>query len=223
MPLPSTARPVERPPTGPQFPPTGRVTLILIVACVAVFLWSGMGANTDKLLPLFISLSPFASPDALSEVRGGEIWRLFTPAFIHFGVPHLLFNMLGMQSLGSAVEGQNGRRFYLILIACLALATNLAQYIWVGPFFGGMSGVLYGLFSYIWLRSVCDPDSGFYMPRQTIVIALVWLLACFTGILGPIANMAHLTGLVLGALWGAVTGRLAAGRYRNLPHDVWRG
>ena len=229
MPLPSSDQPLpaDRPvrvPAGMQFPPTGRVTLILIIACVAVSLWSSLGENTGKLLPLFISLTPFGSPEALAEVRRGEVWRLFTPAFIHFGVPHLLLNMLAMQSLGSAVEAQNGRRFYLVLLAALALTTNLAQYILEGPFFGGMSGVLYGLFGYIWLRSVCDQSSGFYMPRQSIIMALVWFAACFTGLLGPIANMAHTSGLVLGAIWGAVSGRLATRRYRDLPRrQIWRG
>jgi GlpG protein len=207
--------PGRRGAAGFQFPPTGRVTLILIVACVALSLWSNLGENTGKLLPFFISLSPYSSPDGLAEVRAGQVWRLFTPAFIHFGVAHLLFNMLGMQSLGSAVELQSGRRFYIALLALLAFATNLAQYLAVGPAFGGMSGVLYGLFTYIWLRSVCDPASGFYMPRQTIVTALVWFVACLTGFLGPIANMAHTTGLILGAICGSVTGRVAVWRYRR--------
>ena len=197
------------------FPPTGPVTMVLIASCVAVALWSSLGEDVPKLLPLFISLSPISSPEGLSEVRGGQIWRLLTPAFIHFGVPHLVFNMLGMQSLGSAVEAQNGRRFYLVLLLVLALASNLVQYIVSGPFFGGMSGVLYGLFAYIWLRSVCDPASGFYMPRQTIIIALVWFAACFTGLLGPIADSAHTAGLIVGAIWGIVCGRLAARVYRR--------
>jgi GlpG protein len=231
MPLSSSDRPLSAAPApeaggqpgyparrgGPEFrfPPTGRVTLILIAACVALFLWSNLGENTAKLLPFFISLTPFSAPGGLAEVRAGEVWRLFTPAFIHFSVAHLLFNMLGLQSLGSAVETQSGRRFYLALIALLALATNVAQYIAVGPAFGGMSGVVYGLFTYVWLRSVSDPASGFHMPRQTIVIALVWFVACFTGVLGPIANMAHTTGLILGAICGVVSGRVAVWRYRG--------
>ena len=231
MPLSSSDRPLSSPPNpgfdsqpgGPappggagfQFPPTGRVTLILIVACVALSVWSNLGENTGKLLPYFISLAPYSAPGGLAEVRAGQVWRLFTPAFIHFGVAHLLFNMLGMQSLGSAVEMQSGRRFYIALLALLALVTNLAQYLAVGPAFGGMSGVLYGLFTYIWLRSVSDPASGFYMPRQTIVTALVWFVACLTGFLGPIANMAHFAGLILGAICGWVTGRVAVWRYRG--------
>jgi GlpG protein len=207
--------PARRGAPGFQFPPTGPVTLILIVACVVLSLWSNLGENTGKLLPFFISLSPYAAPEGLAEVRAGQVWRLFTPAFIHFGVLHLLFNMLGMQSLGSAVETQSGKRSYIALLALLACATDLAQYLAVGPAFGGMSGVLYGLFTYIWLRSVSDPASGFYMPRKTIVTALVWFVACFTGLLGPIANTAHTTGLILGAICGLVSGRVAVWRYRG--------
>ncbi len=188
--------------------------MALIIVCVGLALWTSLGDNTERLLPFFISLAPLQSPGGFAEVRAGQLWRLFTPAFIHFGVAHLIFNMMGMQSLGTAVEAQNGRRFYVVLLLVLALATNVAQYAAVGPFFGGMSGVLYGLFGYIWLRSVCDPASGFYMPRQTIIIAMVWFLACLVGVLGPIANVAHLTGLLLGAIWGVVAGRLAVRAYR---------
>jgi GlpG protein len=223
-----------------RFPPTQPVTLILIIASVAVTLWSfqgvdqdtlaelaikypGIDANTAKVLPLLISLFPFHSPDAFYEVRHGEIWRLFTPIFIHGGMWHLSLNMIAMQSLGSAVEAQNGRRLYIAMIAVLALATNLAQYIISGPFFEGMSGVLYGLFSYIWLRSICDPASGFYIPRRGLLLTLGFFIVCFTGLFGHIGNAAHSTGLVLGAIWGIVAGRLAVRRYRAMPRpQAWR-
>ena len=34
------------------------------------------------------------------------------------------------------------------------------------------------------------------------VIMLIWLVVCYTGWLGPVANTAHTTGLMLGGLWG---------------------
>ena len=191
------------------------VNLILIVGSVLVFALSRMGENQGPLLPLFISLYPAASPAWLLEVRHGEVWRLFTPAFIHFGIPHLAFNMLGLKNVGDLMERVHGSRYYLFLTAVLALCSNLGQYFINGsPGFGGMSGVLYGLFGYLWMRSLSDPLYPLRLTRQTVVISLVWFVACFTGVLGPIANGAHTTGLVLGAVWGLAAGRLAVGRMR---------
>ena len=189
------------------------VNLILIVGSVLVFLISNMGESTRWLLPIFISLYPSTSPECLLEVRHGELWRLFSPAFIHFGITHLGFNMIGLKNVGDPMERVHGTRFYLFLAAILALCSNLGQYFLSpggSPYFGGMSGVLYGLFGYLWTRGLPDPAYPLRMPKQTVIVALVWFVACFTGVLGPIANGAHTTGLVLGAVWGWLAGRRAA-------------
>jgi GlpG protein len=70
--------------------------------------------------------------------------------------------------------------------------------------FGGMSGVLYALFGYIWVRGRLDSSLGLAMPPNTATILLVWLGLGFTGALGNVANVAHLGGLVSGALMGAL-------------------
>ena len=142
-------------------------------------------------------------------MRHGEVWRLFTPMFMHFGIAHLGLNLLGLKNVGDAMEYVHGSRFYLLLTLVLALCSNLGQYFYTSSFgFGGMSGVLYGLFGYLWLRGLSDPAYPLRMTKQTIIVSLVWFAACFSGIL-PIANGAHTVGLALGAAWGFVAGRRA--------------
>jgi GlpG protein len=68
--------------------------------------------------------------------------------------------------------------------------------------FGGMSGVVYALLGYVWMRGKYDPASGLFVPPPTVTMMLIWFVAGWTGILGPIANMAHGAGLVLGMAWG---------------------
>lgn len=223
-PLPPTT-PDAPPPEEPQPSAPGRgvlrsnsapVNLILILGSVLVYLLSSQGENQAQLMPLFISLSPAASADWLIEVRHGEVWRLFSPAFIHFGIAHIAFNLLGLKNVGDLMERVHGSRFYLFLTAMLALCSNLGQYFINGtPWFGGMSGVLYGLFGFLWMRSLSDPAYPLRLTRQTVTISLVWFVACFTGVLGPIANGAHSVGLVLGAIWGLAAGRRAVMRIRS--------
>ena len=230
VPVPSDPQTPGRsgPPPAPAPVPAGLasapVNLILIVGSVLVAVATSLGDNTARLLPLFISLEPANSPNWLIEVRHGEVWRLLTPAFIHFSIQHIGFNLLGLKNVGDLMERVHGSRFYLFLTAVLALCSNLGQYFINGsPAFGGMSGVLYGLFGFLWTRGVFDPAYPLKMTRQTVVISLVWFVACFTGVLGPIANGAHTTGLILGAVWGLAAGRAAAKRLIGGPSDPGAG
>ena len=138
----------------------------------------------------------------LTAVRQGQIWRLFTPMFIHFNPLHILFNMLWLKSLGVTIEQQRGKLRFLLMVLLIAGFSNVAQYFWSGPFFGGMSGVVFGLFGYIWMKGKTDPASGFYMPPNIVFMMLFWFVICMTGGFGPIANVAHGVGLVTGMLIG---------------------
>jgi len=71
--------------------------------------------------------------------------------------------------------------------------------------FGGMSGVVYGLFSFIWIRGRLDPSFPYRMPQQLVTFMLIWLGLGFTGWVGPIANWVHTGGLISGAVWGVIS------------------
>ena len=69
-----------------------------------------------------------------------------------------------------------------------------------------MSGVVYGLLGYIWIRGKFDPGSGLYLHSSTVIMMLIWFFACLSGYLGQIANTAHTVGLLMGMAWGFVSG-----------------
>ena len=82
-----------------------------------------------------------------------------------------------------------------------------------GPgYVGGMSGVVYGLAGYVWLRGKYDRASGLYLDAQSVQWLLIWLVVCYTGLLGRVANTAHLTGLIIGVVWGRVSAYFAVRR-----------
>lgn len=85
--------------------------------------------------------------DSLSR---GEIWRFFTPVFLHFGLFHFLFNSLWMWDLGRRLELLLGRWHFLFFIVITGIISNYAQYYWSNEsLFGGMSGVVYALVGFI--------------------------------------------------------------------------
>jgi len=177
----------------------GVVTLALIITSVAVFLISGMGKNTQIIGPFFISEE---INGGLDEIISGQFWRLITPIFLHFNLLHILFNCMWLHSLGSQIEKKKGTKFFTTFILCTAIASNLSQFVITGPAFGGMSGVVYGLFGYVWIKSRLDPGDGFYIDPVIAMIMLGFFLVCFTGAFGGVANWAHAGGLIVGLGWG---------------------
>jgi GlpG protein len=180
-----------------RFPP---ITLALIALSVAVGLWSNFGKSVTSLLPLFI-----ADPGSqgFQSVFAGEFWRLLTPIFIHFGFLHILFNMMWLWDLGGMIEKIKGWPFFVGFVLAVGIASNVAQYLIDGsPFFGGMSGVVYGLLGYVWISGRRHPQNGFGLHQQTAVMMFGWYVLCWTGLLGPVANWAHTAGLVIGIAIG---------------------
>ncbi len=177
----------------------GVVTLALIITSVAVFLISGMGKNTQVIGPFFISEE---INGGLDEIISGQFWRLITPIFLHFNLLHILFNCMWLHSLGSQIEKKKGTKFFITFILCTAIVSNLSQFLITGPAFGGMSGVVYGLFGYVWIKSRLDPGDGFYIDPVIAMIMLGFFLVCFTGAFGGVANWAHAGGLIVGLGWG---------------------
>ncbi|MCL6502211.1 MAG: rhomboid family intramembrane serine protease [Pirellulales bacterium] len=182
----------------------GRSLLIIASICVAVF--SRFGEDIEPWVAWLAIMRVEPSGDMvlwnatpLAEVRRGELWRLVTPMFLHFSSLHLIFNMLWLASLGRQVEERHGSWSFLALVLLWSACSNILQFLFTGePLFGGMSGVNFALFCYIWLRARYDPTNHFSMPSGTVALMLAWFFICLTGWLGPIANGAHIGGLLAG-------------------------
>jgi GlpG protein len=193
----------------------GPLTFVLITISVLVAIYSKAGAAQQSIMGLFITDYTVTGEmlrwnSTLPELRHGQIWRLFTPMFIHFGLLHILFNMLWLRDLGSMIEGRQSTWRLALLVLVIAACSNLAQFYYGGPAFGGMSGVVYGLLGYIWMRGKFDPGSGLYLHSYTIIMMIIWFFACFTPIMPNAANACHAVGLVIGIVWGY----LSSLRYR---------
>ena len=154
----------------------------------------------------------------LASLKRGEFWRLVTPIFIHYGAVHIIFNVLWCLQLGRMIEGRYGSLWMAILILVTAVLSNFAQgvvpadmggapafYYQSGMLissFGGLSGVVYGMFGFILVKQKTDPKSGFFLPQSTIMLLLIWLVFCMTpfaaSLIGPVANWAHGIGFLVG-------------------------
>ncbi len=172
----------------------GPLTLVVIIACLAIYALDAIG------LPIFDEL---AFHPTLAQFTDWQAWRYVTPAFIHFSVLHLVFNLLWWWYLGGQIEQRLGSGKLFILLIVGAALPNIAEFLASGPRFGGISGVVYALLGYSWLRTRLQPDCGLAMPPALMGFMLVWLVLGFLDMLGtPTANMAHLVGLLVGLAQG---------------------
>lgn len=229
--------------TGPRQARGGGLTMALIVASIGVAILTNFGvsptgpsaamkalafnavpAELGAKLAVEHGFNPEAWALKFASIRSGEFWRLVTPVFIHFGVLHLVFNLIWLYQFGRMIEGRYGSLLLGGLCLVVAIASNFAQvavpaqYGGALPnpqdpnlmiYLGGMSGIVYGLFGFIWVRSLQDPSSGFFLPTSTIVIMVGWLFFCMVsdvgmmsdttdGVRSSVANWAHGVGLVVG-------------------------
>lgn len=175
-----------------------KVTATLIALSLIVALLSNIGSDFQLIRVLFIS----EYQQGLTEVSAGQLWRLFTPIIIHFGLLHIAFNMLWLYQLGSAIEQRQSMKRMLLLVIIISLLSNLAQFFWSGPVFGGMSGVVYGLLAYLWIQGKFNPLAGLGLDRNIAIMMMIWFVICWLGLVGNIANMAHTIGLVCGVILG---------------------
>jgi GlpG protein len=191
------------------------VTLILIAASIiATLLTSGeRGAWLQQKLSIAeLFNGPLGQGTYyanLLEVSRGEVWRLVTPIFVHFGIIHILFNMMWLLDLGRMIEVRRSSWFLLLFVLVVAVASNTAQFFMSGPSFGGMSGVVYALLGYVWMQSRFNPWSGYVLHSMTVQMMLIWFVLCLTGLVGHIANTTHAVGLVVGVAWGYIDARRA--------------
>jgi GlpG protein len=201
-----------------------RITYFLLGASILITVLTSFGQTNSRLLqrltfasPHMVALDDGQRPtegyvdivshrvmsDPLADLRRGEIWRPITPIFLHFGAMHLLFNMLWLYDVGGTIELRRGPWRYAALVLGAAVLSNLGQYVFTrSPLFGGMSGVDYAFFGYVWMKDQYEPELGMRLRPDTIVLMLIWLGLGMIGAIPHVANGAHVVGLVVGIVAG---------------------
>jgi GlpG protein len=187
------------------------LTMTVIVLSILVTVFGGLGkaqvgvGRTINQQLTFCNPADYAqsNKNPLASLARGELWRAVTPIFIHLDWLHIAFNMIMFFQFGALVESLKGTVRLGLMILVIAVISNVSQAIapptWGGtPAFGGMSGVVYGLFGYVWIKSMLFPELGFRISQGTVLILIGWLFLCMTPAISNIANVAHVVGLVMG-------------------------
>lgn len=177
----------------------GPLTLTIMVACVAVYIL--MQVVGDRAVMYWLAWPA-------DEGQYFQLWRWFSHALLHFSLLHIVFNLLWWWYLGGAVEKRLGTGKLVVIALISALLSGWMQAKFSGVWFGGLSGVVYALMGYAWLRGERDPASGIFLERGLMAFSILWLVIGYFGAFGlSIANAAHVTGLLVGLAMALVDTR----------------
>ena len=141
-------------------------------------------------------------------VAAGQYERLLSSAFVHLpGFTHIALNMLVLAVLGPAAESLLGRaRFVGVYLLC-ALGGSALSYLLLDPQLRsvGASGAVYGLCG---LVAVARPQQNQQWTSAVVVLLVLGLPASITRPVAELDWVAHLGGLITGAVLGAAIGYL---------------
>lgn len=187
--------------------PLGNVTFSVLAICILVFGLGWLLKMTD--IYELLMFGPRQRELTFEFIRNGQYWRVITPAFIHFGFLHVLFNLLWWKDLANILENTKGPIFLLAFLLLSAAIPNTLQAVMTGANFGGLSGVVYALLGYLWIYKVVNPKAEYGLPKTDILLMIGWFVLCLFNVFSfGVANWAHGGGLVLGMVVGAVYGFL---------------
>jgi membrane associated rhomboid family serine protease len=181
------------------------VQRLLIANVVMFFVQQTVGGVTGALA--FVPALALTQP-----------WTMITYMFLHGGLMHLLFNMLGLFFLGPRVELRLGSERFFVLymvsgIAGALLSFALARHAAIVGASGAVMGVMFA-YARFWPRDK-------FLFWYVIPIEARWLVAGYAawsvfsgyrGSQGGVADFAHLGGFVGAFLYLQYLGHNAASR-----------
>lgn len=190
-----------RSPTAANCPLTIGIVAVCIFVFVETYLLGDQRGLTERL---------FISKDGTwSAIRDGEWWRLVTPAIMHGGPLHILFNLIAWWDFGLKIEARKGSAWFLVFVLTIAVASNVLQFQMVHHRFLGLSGVVFGLFGFLWVKGKLDPEDGLGVSTSETQMILIWYAACW--FMAGIANGGHAGGLFVGIVLGLASTALRRG------------
>ena len=189
------------------------IPLIFLAVVLAVF--SNFGSIIYVIEPLTFTKINVSNAGNVSMTSfnqtffvDNEWWRLISPILIHFSFAHLAFNCLWIYVLGEKIERIDSKSAFVFLVLISSICSNFLQYYWTNSsYFGGLSGVIYGLLGYCMILEMESENDRYGLPPALYIFMIVWLLLGFFEVLdmfgfGKVANFAHLGGLVSGMMFG---------------------
>jgi membrane associated rhomboid family serine protease len=190
----------------------------LIAINVAIWILQILGGDS---VTAFLSAAP-------ADVLSGQIWRIITAPFAHdpTRIGHILWNMLFLYFFGKELESIYGRRgFYFLYLSAgtLSIVVEVIGLALSGQDFRPVLGASGAVMAVVVAHTFFFPRRQilffFFIPMPLWGLCLIFvggdLLGAVSGQDAGVANLAHLTGALVGLLWWAAGSRGLFRRWRS--------
>lgn len=178
--------------------PEAVCTVGLIVVNVLVFFILSLFGKTEDayfMLQHGAMYEPYVT-------ESHEYYRLITSLFLHFGIQHLLNNMVLLGALGYQLENEIGKIKFLLVYFISGIGGNLCSLFWnvthgEQVISAGASGAIFGLMGALLYIVIANRGRlGRLSGRGMAVMVVLSLYFGFTS--SGVDNSAHVGGLISG-------------------------
>ena len=178
--------------------PEAICTVALIVINIAVFFILTMFGDTEDAV-FMLQHGAMYEPNI---IEGHEYYRIFTCLFLHFGITHLLNNMVLLGALGWNLELEIGKVRFVIIYFASGIIGNIVSLFYdltleQPAVSAGASGAIFGLMGALLYVVIANRGRlGRLSGRGMLVMVILSLYFGLTST--GVDNLAHIGGLVSG-------------------------
>ena len=174
------------------------ITMAVIAVNIIVFAVMSIFGNT--LDAQYMAEHGAMYPSYVAE--NGQYWRMFTSMFMHFGLMHILNNLIMLGAVGRIVEIAMGHVRFLIAYIVAGICGSVLSYAIMlhnndYAVSAGASGVIFGMVgALVW---IVIANRGFYegISRQQVIFMVILMIYYGVSTSG-VDNWDHLGGLAGG-------------------------
>ena len=189
------------------------ITHTLIAINVVVFIIMVLiGGSSVITAPSTHFLLSFGASFGEYVFDGGQFWRLLTSNYLHIGLPHLLFNMWCLYSIGLELEEFMGSAFFIVTYTVSGVCGSLVSclyYMSIGypTVSAGASGAIFGIAGALLIVALYIGSkynrNQFNYDYSSLLFFIGFNIVYGFQVVG-IDNAAHLGGLLFGAVFGVI-------------------
>ncbi len=184
--------------------PEAICTVSLIVINIAVFLLLSLFGDTEDAV--FMMRHGAMYRELITQEQ--EYYRIITCLFLHFGITHLLNNMVMLGAVGWNLEMEIGKIRFLLIYFGSGILGNILS-LWhdiqtdTNVVSAGASGAIFGLMGALLYVVIANRGRlGRLSGRGMLIMVALSLYFGFTS--SGVDNLAHVGGLVCGFIMAAV-------------------
>lgn len=173
------------------------VTYVLIALSVAIYF-----AQISTNVIFQLDIPAYFGMKINEAIIGGEYWRFVTPMLLHGSIPHILFNMYALFSIGNLLERRMGHGRFLLLYLLGSFAGNAFSFLLSPNPSLGASTSIFALIGaeaiFFWHNRELFGKQARRALRNIFMIVAVNL---FFGLSPGIDNWGHIGGLIGGLMF----------------------